>query len=53
LVRRVSQRALEAGRYRFIWDRRDGAGARVSPGLYLVQARSPSHAFSTKVLLID
>lgn len=52
-VRKLRQGTLQAGRYNFPWDGRDGAGARVSPGLYLVEARGPGLAVSAKVLLVE
>jgi hypothetical protein len=51
-VRLLRQGTIEPGRWTFTWDGRDAAGARVPPGLYLIEARGPSLASSAKVLVI-
>jgi hypothetical protein len=52
-VRRLIHRTIGPGRHLVTWDRRDAAGARVSPGLYLVELRAPGHTSTAKVLLIE
>lgn len=52
-VRNLIQGEQLPGTHRVTWDRRDGSGRRVSPGIYFCQLVSMGHRLLKKVVVID
>lgn len=53
LVRRLDGGWREAGAARLAWDGADGTGARVPPGVYLVQVHSGERVARARVVLVE
>jgi hypothetical protein len=49
----VAANQMPGGRHEWVWDRRDGAGNRVAPGIYFFVLRTGSQSLQTKVIVVD
>jgi hypothetical protein len=44
---------MSAGRHEWVWDRRDGAGARLVPGVYFLQLEAEGVTRNRRLVLLD
>jgi len=52
MIRSLASEALPAGTHNLIWDGKNGSGADVASGLYLIRVQSGDHSATRKVLVI-
>ena len=53
LVRTLTEGVLEPGEYRYLWDGRDDANRRVSPGIYFYRLTTPDGSLQKKMVILQ